>query len=134
MRSKEYFCTSVTPQDLHTGTFDFVMESKNAETVEIPSDTAVDAAVKNEHQSQAQSSASAQPAPESRTDEIPSHGVTPFDSTSLTEIDAWNGIEGQIALDSFLTGESERPLMELFARAEGINVNDLEQYSLRSSK
>lgn len=65
------------------------------------------------------SSASAQPAPESRTDEIPSRGVTPFNSVSLTEVNAWDGIEGKIALESFITAESERLLMELLARAEG---------------
>ena len=38
--------------------------------------------------------------------------------------DAFDGIEGQIALDSFLSGRSERPLMELLARMEGLNVDD----------
>ena len=38
--------------------------------------------------------------------------------------DVFEGIEGQIALDSFLSGRSERPLMELLARVEGLNVDD----------
>ena len=38
--------------------------------------------------------------------------------------DVFDGIEGQIALDSFLSGRSERPLMELLARTEGLNVDD----------
>ena len=38
--------------------------------------------------------------------------------------DVFDGIEGQIALDSFLSGSSERPLMELLARVEGLNVDD----------
>ena len=38
--------------------------------------------------------------------------------------DVFDGIEGQIALDSFLSGKSERPLMELLARVEGLNVDD----------
>ena len=38
--------------------------------------------------------------------------------------DVFDGIEGQIALDSFLSGGSERPLMELLARVEGLNVDD----------
>ena len=38
--------------------------------------------------------------------------------------DLFDGIEGQIALDSFLSGRSERPLMELLARMEGLNVDD----------
>ena len=36
----------------------------------------------------------------------------------------WKGIEEQIALDSFFSGESERPLMELLASSEGIDVNN----------
>lgn len=43
--------------------------------------------------------------------------------------DVFDGIEGQIALDSFLSGSSERPLMELLAQVEGLNVDD---YILRS--
>lgn len=43
--------------------------------------------------------------------------------------DVFDGIEGQIAMDSFLSGRSERPLMELLARVEGLNVDD---YVLRS--
>ncbi len=41
-----------------------------------------------------------------------------------TRSDAFDGIERQIALDSFLSGRSERPLMELLARVEGLNVDD----------
>ena len=38
--------------------------------------------------------------------------------------DEFDSVEGQIALDSFLSGGSERPLMELLARMEGLNVDD----------
>ena len=38
--------------------------------------------------------------------------------------EGWQGIEEQIALDSFFSGESERPLMELLASSEGIDVNN----------
>lgn len=43
---------------------------------------------------------------------------------------AWEGIEEQIALDSFFSGESERPFMELMASADGL---DLKQGYLLSS-
>ena len=54
-------------------------------------------------------SSTAQPGPETHTENGP---------------DVFEGIEGQIALDSFLGGRSERPLMELLARIEGLNVDD----------
>ena len=38
--------------------------------------------------------------------------------------DGFDGIEGQTALDSSLSGGSERPLMELLAQVEGLNVDD----------
>lgn len=59
--------------------------------------------------------------------------VEPNDDQSSSELHAaphqlkyrtkeWKGIEEQIALDKFLSGESERPLVELLASYEGLDV------------
>ena len=110
------------------------MDSEKVKAAEVPSKTAVDAVAKDNSASNEQPSSSDQHPSEAGSDSSSNHGATPFEPASMDEVDAWDGIEGQIALDSFLTGESERPLMELFARAEGIDVKNLNQYRLRSSK
>ena len=73
------------------------------------SDTIVGDAKNDEDSILLDAASTAQPGPELRTGNGP---------------DVFDGIEGQIALDSFLSGSSERPLMELLARVEGLNVDD----------
>ena len=72
-------------------------------------DTAVGDAKNDENLVLPKAASTAQPEPELHAENGP---------------DVFDGIEGQIALDSFLSGSSERPLMELLARVEGLNVDD----------
>ena len=76
---------------------------------ESPLNTVVGDANDDESSMPPKAAPTAQPGPELRTENGP---------------DAFDGIEGQIAFDSFLSGRSERPLMELLARKEGLNVDD----------
>ena len=73
------------------------------------SNTVVGDANNDENSVLPKAASTAQPGPEFHTESGP---------------DAFEGIDGQIALDSFLSGRSERPLMELLARVEGLNVDD----------